>query len=329
MPDHLELSTDPELAAQRVYRYFGISKDPWDVLIPDTADIEACRQAVSDALAYNHILVVVGDVGAGKTTFVALMECEKSIHWVTVDKENNETVSPQMILKSLIRGLRYDNRTGRIPADPTLQTIEAKELLIKRMNAGQRVVLCLDDGQQFQAKALRSLKRIREYRYGTKRHLLSIVYLTHTSGHHRLRQLEEIGRRSAVIELRGLTDDELRAYIGMTVGEHFEPAAIEAFIEHAGDRRPLVVQNQLVMLLNRAMLRGAKQVGVEDIEGGLSLDALIKRHKIRLAEIEKQTGLSRATISQVSRGSYEGRADTKERVRETVMAIVNKREAAQ
>jgi len=328
MPD-LELSTDPELAAQRVYRYFGIKTDPWDVLIPDTEDIQACRQAVHDALAYNHILVVVGDVGAGKTTFVALMEGDKSLHWVTVDKENQETVSPQQLLRCLVRGLRYDNRTGRIPSDPTLQTIEAKELLIKRLNAGQRVVLCLDDGQQFQARALRSLKRIREYRYGTKRHLLSIVYLTHTSGHHRLRQLEEIGRRSAVLELRGLTDDELRAYIGMTVGEHFEPEAVEAFVEHAGDRRPLVIQNQLVMLLNRAMLRGAKQVGAEDIEGGLSLDALIKRHKIKLAEIETKTGLSRATISQVSRGAYDGRADTKERVRATVMAIVNQREAAQ
>jgi len=328
MPD-LELSTDPELAAQRVYRYFGIKTDPWDVLIPDTEDIQACRQAVHDALAYNHILVVVGDVGAGKTTFVALMEGDKSLHWVTVDKENQETVSPQQLLRCLVRGLRYDNRTGRIPSDPTLQTIEAKELLIKRLNAGQRVVLCLDDGQQFQARALRSLKRIREYRYGTKRHLLSIVYLTHTSGHHRLRQLEEIGRRSAVLELRGLTDDELRAYIGMTVGAYFTPEAVEAFVGHAGDRRPLVIQNQLVMLLNRAMLRGAKTVGAEDIEGGLSLDALIKRHKIRLAEIEKQTGLSRATISQVSRGSYDGRADTKEKVRETVMAIVNKREAAQ
>jgi len=328
MPD-LELSTDPELAAQRVYRYFGIKTDPWDVLIPDTEDIQACRQAVRDALAYNHILVVVGDVGAGKTTFVALMESDKSIHWVTVDKENNETVSPQQILKCLIRGLRYDNRTGRIPSDPTLQTIEAKELLIKRQQAGQRVVLCLDDGQQFQARALRSLKRIREYRYGTKRHLLSIVYLTHTSGHHRLRQLEEIGRRSAVLAMRGLTDDELRTYVEMTVGANFEPEAVEAFILHAGDRRPLVIQNQLVMLLNRAMLRGAKTVGAEDIEGGLSLDALIKRHKIKLAEIEKETGLSRATISQVSRGSYEGRATTKETVRETVMKIVNKREAAQ
>lgn len=328
MPD-LELSTDPELAAQRVYRYFGIKTDPWDVLIPDTEDFQACRQAVRDALNFNHILVVVGDVGAGKTTFVALMEGDRAVHWITVDKENQETVSPQQILKSLIRGLRFDNRTGRIPSDPTLQTIEAKELLIKRMNAGQRVVLCLDDGQQFQAKALRSLKRIREYRYGTKRHLLSIVYLTHTSGHHRLRQLEELGRRSVLLELRGFSDDELRGYLDMTVGGHFEPTAIEAFIEHAGDRRPLVIQNQLVMLMNRAMLRGSKQVGVEDIEGGLSLDALLKRHRIKLAEIEKQTGLSRATISQVSRGSYEGRADTKERVREAVMTIVARREAVQ
>jgi len=328
MPE-LELSTDPELAAQRVYRYFGIKTDPWDVLIPDTEDLQACRQAVRDAIAYNHILVVVGDVGAGKTTFVALMESDKSIHWVTVDKENQETVSPQVVLKCLIRGLRFDNRAGRIPSDPTLQTIEAKDLLIKRQRAGQQVVLCLDDGQQYRVGALRSLKRLREYRYGTKRHLLSIVILAHTSGYHRLRKLEEIGRRSAALELRGLTDDELRAYIGMTVGEHFEPAATEAFVEHAGDRRPLVIQNQLVMLMNRAMLRGAKTVGIEDIEGGLSLDALIKRHRIKLAEIEQQTGLSRATISQVSRGAYEGRADTKEKVRATVMAIVNKREAAQ
>ncbi|HUT47728.1 MAG TPA: AAA family ATPase [Alphaproteobacteria bacterium] len=329
MPDHLELSTDPELAAQRVYRYFGITKDPWDVLIPDTEDFKACRQAVHDALTYNHILVVVGDVGAGKTTFVVLMESNKSIHWITVDKENNETVSPQQILKSLIRGLRYDNRTGRIPADPTLQTIEAKELLIKRMQSGQRVVLCLDDGQQFQAKALRSLKRIREYRYGTKRHLLSIVYLTHTSGHHRLRQLEEIGRRSAVIEMRGLTDDETRTYVEKTVGANFEPEAVEAFIKHSGDRRPLVIQNQLVMLLNRAMLRGSKQVGIEDIEGGLSLDALIKRHRIKLAEIVEASGFKKSTVSGIAHGTYKGRADTKEKVRETVMAIVNKREAAQ
>ena len=327
MPD-LELSTDPELAAQRVYRYFGIKTDPWDVLIPDTEDLQACRQAVRDALAYNHILVVVGDVGAGKTTFVALMESDKSIHWVTVDKENNETVSPQQILKCLIRGLRYDNRTGRIPSDPTLQTIEAKELLIKRQQAGQRVVLCLDDGQQFQAKALRSLKRIREYRYGTRRHLLSIVYLTHTSGHHRLRQLEEIGRRSAVIELRGLTDDELRAYIEMTVGEHFEADAVDAFVAHAGDRRPLVIQNQLVMLLNRAMLRGAKAVGVEDIEGGLSLDALIKRHKIGLAEIVEASGFKKSTVSGIAHGTYKGRAETKQKVFETVMSIVNRREEA-
>jgi len=332
MPKHVpvhkgELELITEVVDEGVWDYFDIQDDPFSFVIPDTEEVKSCKKAIAQAQKRGRMLGLVGDVGAGKTTLLDLLKKDPGIKLINPCLGHQRELSPPTLRREMIRALRYDNAYGKISSHPELQMHELGELLHRHRQAGETVILALDDGQQFRLDTLKILKRIREVSYWGRRRLVEVIVLTHTSGQLRLQRIEEVAKRFTFKRMVGFTRDEVRSYAERAMGQHFaSPAVIDDFADKVPDRRPLTVQVQLLLTLQRVMVRGGRLIESQDIQTPGDLRALVKSHGITLKTIADQAGVSVPTVSQILSNRYgHGKPQTRTRVREVVSKLLEQR----
>lgn len=234
------------------------------------AILEALHHAVLDE---DGIVVVVGEVGSGKTMLCRMLAERLPREQVDVVYLANPSFGPREILQSLIAdwGLR--------PSVAGLsQVLTIQNALLERHAQGRRAVVLIDEAQAMQPESLEEIKLLSNLE--TDQHkLLQIVLfgqpeLDDLLALPKLRQVRD--RVVHRFELQPLNEAEAAAYIehrlrraGWQGGALFEARALRQLIDASGGRI-----RAIHLLADKALLaafaQGARQVCSEHVRLAMS-----------------------------------------------------------
>ena len=150
---------------EEVLRHFGLEGDPFfDIL--DFTDIwisprlKVVERRVYDTVRRHGIMAIVGDIGAGKTTFLRYvltkMLKEKTVKIIYPDRMDRKQLNGSALTQAVITQLGGQ----RIPRSGVERDALAKRLLEENVKMGSNPVLILDEAHDLREEAYIALKRI-------------------------------------------------------------------------------------------------------------------------------------------------------------------------
>lgn len=148
-----------------VLRHFGLESDPfYDIM--DFTDVwisprlKVIERRVYDTVRRHGIMAIIGDIGAGKTTFLryvlSKMLKEKNIKIVYPDRMDRKQLGGSALTQAVITQLGGQ----RIPRSAVERDALAKRLLEENVRMGTNPVLVLDEAHDLREEAYIALKRI-------------------------------------------------------------------------------------------------------------------------------------------------------------------------
>lgn len=245
------------------------------------AILEALHHAVLDE---DGIVVVVGEVGSGKTMLCRMLAERLPSAQVDLVYLANPSFGPREILLSLIADWGLKPPAAGQPLVLTIQ-----DALLQRHAQGRRAVVLIDEAQAMPPESLEEIKLLSNLE--TAQHkLLQIVLFgqPELDGLLALPKLRQV--RDRVVhrfDLQPLSGPEAAAYIehrlrraGWQGGALFEPQALRQVVDASGGRI-----RAIHLLADKALLaafaQGARQVGrehvrlaVTEVQGGAAGDRL-------------------------------------------------------
>lgn len=148
-----------------VLRHFGLKEDPFFDLI-DFTDIwisprlKVVERRVYDTIKRHGIMAIIGDIGAGKTTFLRFMLTkmlkEKAIKIIYPDRMDRRKLDGASLTQAVIRQLGGQS----IPRNGIERDALAKRLLEDNVKMGTNPVLVLDEAHDLTVEAFIGLKRV-------------------------------------------------------------------------------------------------------------------------------------------------------------------------
>jgi MSHA biogenesis protein MshL len=257
---------------ERLYLpHFGLQQAPFSIT-PDPAFFfeGAGRGAVLRGIEYSvrhqeGIVVVSGEVGAGKT-----MLCRKLLSMLAPDIDPIYIASPILRRREMLATMLRDLGGGHGP-DP-MSALQA--LLIRRHEAGRRVVLFADEAHLMPAESLEQIRLLSNLETGRHK-LLQIVLFGQPELDQRLATHELRSIRDRIVErfhVAPLERADAAAYIhcrlttaGWTGGDLFSNAAAIALWSEAGGlvRRMNLLADKALL---SAFVRHKHRVDCRDVQ---------------------------------------------------------------
>lgn len=296
---------------------FGFTKDPFKTFRMETADSLKLKRVLKMAVDSKAMMSIVASWGFGKTSALDLAFREIEAHVVRLLTPDKERVVVSDIEKGLILGLSNEmcKRTKEVRARQIRR-------ILGEASREKPVILVLEEAHRMHGQTLRALKTFREMEWMGQSPLFTVVMVGQFDPM-RKRNVDEVRLRTDTVQMRGLTDSEVREYVKNTVGKHFETDALDAVSRLGGARNFLDLQDILIVLLGKAVEYGQKKVTaleVFDMYGG-GLKEVLKRANVSLTDLAEETGISKTTLSMVTNEKQGTLTD--ERVNETKEAISN------
>lgn len=223
--------------------------------------------------------------GSGKSTLMdeALRIQRTRFNLVTVTPHNIERrkLHANHISSEIIHQLSEE----RVPRTTDSRDALAKKVLIQRHQAGDKVVLLIDEAHELPDNTIKDLKRYQEMQHGWAP-LLGIVMVGQEELRPRLQlernhQLREVIIRLQLLELPPMAT-HVAAYmarrfewVGADLLDTFEEAALErleAALDVHRQQYPIQIGNAARAAMNLGAKRGSEKVTEDDVESALSMD---------------------------------------------------------
>lgn len=303
---------------------YGYHKDPFRMVSMETADSVRVRRVVNMAVDSRAMVSIVADRGSGKTSALHLSLKDMDVTAVRLLTSDKERVLVADIERALILELSQENVSRS-------REIRARQLkrIMGEASRQRPIVLILEEAHRMHGQTLRSLKTMREMEWMGVSPLFTVVMVGQYDPM-RKRGVDEVRLRTDTVHMKGLTSGEIRDYAAATVGKCFDDDAIEAAARLGGGRNFLDLQEMLIALMERALCIGQKKVTameVFEVYGG-GLKEVMKRVNVGLPELEKETGLSKSTLSLITNDKQGTLTDEKASdVRQAVAEVLRRRMA--
>lgn len=269
---------------EEVLRHFGLESDPFfDVL--DFTDIwisprlKVVERRVYDTIRRHGIMAIVGDIGAGKTTFLRYvltkMLKEKSVKMIYPDRMDRKQLNGSALTQAVITQLGGQ----RIPRSAVERDALAKRLLEENVKMGSNPVLILDEAHDLREEAYIALKRI--WDSGMIFKLLSIIIVgqggvdSSNTPYELMDRLQnnpfirEFAERCYIVDLGNL-NGSMSQYLdfrfkkaGGDVHKIFSDKALAVLAKRGNV--PQLINNLAVRAMQGAFRDGKRQVEVEHI----------------------------------------------------------------
>ena len=269
---------------EEVLRHFGLENDPFfDIL--DFTDIwisprlKVVERRVHDTIRRHGIMAIVGDIGAGKTTFLRYVLTktlrEKTIKIIYPDRMDRKMLNGSALTQAVITQLGGQ----RIPRSAVERDALAKRLLEENVKMGSNPVLILDEAHDLQEEAYIALKRI--WDSGMIFKLLSIILVgqggvdsknTPYALMDRLQNnpfIREFAERCYVVDI-GSLNGSMAQYLAFRFGKAggdvhkvFGDKALAMLSKRADV--PQLANNIAVRAMNNAWKDGKRQVEVQHV----------------------------------------------------------------
>lgn len=290
-------------------RELGLVYNPFDRAIQsseqvfESRDLVRLQDAITAAVYSRSMLVVIGPPGAGKTTTTYDMLTQgKSVEGrklvvirdiVTRIEELNVGQIEYKILEQ-IKAATGD--TTPIRSSAVARTTQLQRML-GEFSKQHELVLVLEDGHKMNKQTLINLKRLRELRYNLRERLLTIIILAQPAMRAVLEDLPEVFMRSEVLEMQGLSAEEVGKYLdfklcpaGKSTLDLFTPDALTAI--RKGLHWPLRINHHMTRLLQEAVELGEIPVPLSLVEKYVthenSLHSLFILSGMDLTEVQRE-----------------------------------------
>jgi general secretion pathway protein A len=234
---------------------FRMTPDP-RFLYPSPSHQEALAAIVYGVQQRKGFIVVVGEVGLGKTTILRSYLAEHDAKRLSVAYVFNANVTFKALLQTIFRELSIADP----PADVTGMVDRLHDVFIEEYRQGRNVVLVIDEAQNMPTETLENLRVLSNLESTTDK-LLQIVLVGQPEFAEKLelRELRQLKQRIAVRStLSPLTDAQSRSYIehrlnkaGATSLSVFTRAALRKIISRAKG-----VPRMLNILCDNALVTG-------------------------------------------------------------------------
>lgn len=304
---------------------FGYHRDPFKGFRMETADSLRLKRVMKMALESRSMVSIVASWGFGKTSALDLAFGEIEAHVIRLVTPDKERVVVSDIEKALILGLSNESckRTKEVRARQIRR-------IIGEASREKPIVLVLEEAHRMHGQTLRALKTFREMEWMGQSPLFTVVMVGQYDPM-RKRGVDEVRLRTDLIQMKGLTESEVREFIKDTVGRHFDEDACAAVGRLAGARNFLDLQEMILALMGKVAAGGQKKVtalDVFDLYGG-GFKELLKRNNISLSELEKETGIPKSTLSLVTNDKQSGMTnDTFNDSRQAISEVIRKKMAS-
>jgi general secretion pathway protein A len=189
---------------------FHITPDPEFLFLSPThkAALGAIIHGIEEGYSF---VVIVGEVGAGKTTLIrAYLERADQQQFKTIYIVNAD-VSSRSLLKTILRELDVDFE----PDDPFDMINHLHQILLEKYEQGHKVALIIDEAQNMPVETLDHLRILSNLETPTEK-LLPIVLVGQPELKHKLdlKELRNLKQRVVLhVTIEPLTDEQSLAYI--------------------------------------------------------------------------------------------------------------------
>lgn len=280
----VEMNYTKAFLDDEVLRHFGLSDDPFFDII-DFTDIwlsprhKILEKRVYDTIKRHGIMTLIGDIGAGKTTFLRYVTTklikEKSIKIIYPDRLDRKNLNGASLTHAVLTQLG----ATRVPRNGGDKDALAKRLLEENVKMGTNPVLILDEAHDLQEEAFIALKRL--WDSGMIFKLLSIILIgqggvnSYNTNYGLKRHLEEnpwvreFAERCYVVEL-GSLNGSMSQYLkfrfekaGGDVGKVFTDKALHILSKKADV--PQLANNIAIRAMQNAYRDGKLQVQPEHV----------------------------------------------------------------
>src|SRR3989338_117424 len=272
---HFSLSTTKEVDLSSLYlEHFRLTDAPCGITPSGKFFFEGqARGAILDALQHavldeDGIVVVVGEVGSGKTMLCRMLAERLPREQVDLVSLATPSFGPREILQSLIAdwGLQPP-----VDGQPLVLTIQ--QALLERHAQGRRAVVLIDEAQAMPPESLEEIKLLSNLETAQHKLLQIVLFgqpeLDELLALPKLRQVRD--RVVHRFELQPLNGPDAAAYIehrlrraGWQGGGLFEPRAMKQLTDASGGRIRAVH-----LLADKALLaafaQGSRQIGREHV----------------------------------------------------------------
>ena len=248
-----------KLSRLETFVNLGFKDDPFRSFSLETVDSIRVRRILEMAVKARAIVSIVGERGAGKSRAVMGALRQMGVKTITVRSPDRARILITDIEQAMVFDLSDEApRRGR--------EIRARQLrrIIGQASRVQRVVLVIEEGHRMHGQTLRAIKNLRELDWMGETELFTVVLIGHSDPMSKP-GLAELRLRSDAVSLHGLTKKDVARYVEKTVGEVFEPEAIEAVAGLDGTHNFLDLQRVLVDLMGAAVMEGQRQVTLEHV----------------------------------------------------------------
>ena len=242
------------------------------------------------------IVIVIGDAGSGKTAAVwsALQQLPKS-KYAVIDASIME--AERVSLTHIYTALLYTLQGITPRRNAYLRQLQIREALGTER---RRVVLVIDEAHALQRYVLSGIKRVWNLKYAGTSPLLGIILVGQNPLLQKLQQLYELEGRAEIVQMSGLTQDEVVGYINHKAPGIFNKEATQEIAKIA--RFPLQINETCLRALKTAYYFGDKTVARRDVLAAIGNQTyrwLIYQHNIKYRDVMRRTGLGVATVYRV------------------------------
>ena len=241
----------------------GYKRDPFFGAQYRTGDMVRTERILTMAVESRAMVGIVGERGIGKSEAVKAALKKMAVRIVPVERLDKEGLTIGDIRAAMILDLSAENmKRGGETSSRQLRRIVGEAA---NKTPKQPIVVMIEEAQRIKPNTLRSLKSLREMEWLGERELFTIVLVAQSNPMNRP-GVSEVGLRSDIVRMQGLSADEAAGYVAVTIGKHFEEPALSALSDLPAARNYLELQALCVQLLNIALADGRDQVNVQDVK---------------------------------------------------------------
>lgn len=290
-------------------REIGLQYNPFDRAIKsgddvfESRDLVRLQDAITAAVHQRSMLVVIGPPGSGKTTTTINMlfagpsvEGKKLLVIRDIVTRIEDLDVGQIEYKLLEQIKLATGDTTSIRSSAVARTTQLQRML-GDFSREHEVVLVLEDGHKMRKQTLINLKRLRELRFAMRERLLTVIVLAQPAMRTVLEDLPEVFMRSEVLEMQGLSAEEVGKYLnfklvpaGKSATDLFTADALKAI--RTGLHWPLRINHHMTRMLQEAVELGEVPVPLSLVEKYVthenSLHSLFLLSGMDLTEVQRE-----------------------------------------
>lgn len=283
----------------------GFDYDPFGQAF-ESSDLARVKKGISGAVrsAEKKILQIAAPRGTGKTKSISLALPDKVqlVQPIAPDKE-------RLRIGAIEDAFVYDLADVQPKRSAEARSRQVRKIIGEASQRGTPIVLWLEEGHAIRTETIRAVKRLLEHKWMGRSYLFTVVISTQRDVLS-APSLDEIRLRSDTIYMAGLDEAEARDYIHRTVGQVFDPAAIEALVKLPEARNYLDLQAALLAAMEQAVAEGRRIVSALDVfqTSGGGVKAILEQLGMSQADLAKKAGVSPTELSRHLSGERESPA---------------------